>query len=305
MTDAPFRLRGPVTGRSTAFTLVELLVVIGIIAVLIGILLPALNAARRQSVLTQCLAVQRQIGSAAAIHLTQHRGYYPIAGYFSGIDHADPMSLRDLNKQKYTYVFVDDINGTPWSKWDVVPWQAALAVNMGKPQAVLGRNNDDYIADQIGIRDYQKFFLCPAQTSRSIDAPDGVIYMTKTIYWTVQQSYAINEAIFGVHDYYGRLRGQASRISNPAQTIMLMDGLPAEHYVNLPGYEWITIVNKTSKPPITLADAFLPTNRAGSPASFDKIRHKGKVNVLFIDGHSETRNLDARDLASIYIRAPE
>lgn len=304
MTDALYRLRRPSDRRRTAFTLVELLVVIGIIAVLIGILLPALNAARRQAISTQCLAVQRQIASAAAIHLTQHRGYYPVAGYFSGIDHADPVTLKDTSRQKYTYVFVDDINGTQWAKYAVVPWQAALAVNMGKPQAVLGRNNTDYIADQIGIRDYQKFFLCPAQTSRAIDAPDGVIYMTRTVYWTVQQSYTINEAIFGVHDTYGRLRGQASRIKNPTQTIMLMDGNPAEHYTNLPG-AWITLVNKTSKPPITLADALLPTNKAGSPASFDRFRHKGKTNILFIDGHSETRTIDPRDLASVFIRAAD
>jgi prepilin-type N-terminal cleavage/methylation domain-containing protein len=60
-----------------AFTLVELLVVIGIIAVLIGILLPALSRAQRNARMTACLSNQRQLVLALMMYCQDNKGTFP------------------------------------------------------------------------------------------------------------------------------------------------------------------------------------------------------------------------------------
>lgn len=62
-----------------AFTLVELLMVIGIIALLISVLLPALNKARESANTVKCAANLRAVGQGIADHLARNRGVYPAA----------------------------------------------------------------------------------------------------------------------------------------------------------------------------------------------------------------------------------
>jgi prepilin-type N-terminal cleavage/methylation domain-containing protein len=69
--------------RRGGFTLVELLVVIGIIALLVAILMPALARARAQAIQTQCLSNMRQVGMFIQMYANENKDRVPV-GYNGG-----------------------------------------------------------------------------------------------------------------------------------------------------------------------------------------------------------------------------
>jgi prepilin-type N-terminal cleavage/methylation domain-containing protein len=77
-------IRSSAGSRRAAFTLVELLVVIGIIAVLVGMLLPTLNRAREQARRANCLSNLRSIGHLVNMYANVFRGQIPI-GYSGAV----------------------------------------------------------------------------------------------------------------------------------------------------------------------------------------------------------------------------
>jgi prepilin-type N-terminal cleavage/methylation domain-containing protein len=64
--------------KPAAFTLVELLIVVGIIAILISLLLPALGKAREAAQRTRCLAHLKQVGTSLQLYAVNNGGKVPI-----------------------------------------------------------------------------------------------------------------------------------------------------------------------------------------------------------------------------------
>jgi prepilin-type N-terminal cleavage/methylation domain-containing protein len=84
------------------FTLVELLVVIGIIALLVGILLPTLTKARDAAARTACLSSLRELGNALRIYGTENHECCPIGGVKADPANGNP-GTNPLMQYAFTY----------------------------------------------------------------------------------------------------------------------------------------------------------------------------------------------------------
>ena len=86
------------------FTLVELLVVIGIIAVLISILLPTLSGVRRQAKLSQCSSNMRQVAMAMIMYINDNKGVHPPATVFPNtLDAQGPPGMITTRRPQVRY----------------------------------------------------------------------------------------------------------------------------------------------------------------------------------------------------------
>ncbi len=94
------------TTRPRAFTLIELLVVVGIIAVLIAILMPAMQRARKAALGVQCLSNQRQIGLALMMYSNDNHFTLPL-GVYSGISAGGSKAwFRLLQGQRQSVAYI-------------------------------------------------------------------------------------------------------------------------------------------------------------------------------------------------------
>ncbi|HZN67303.1 MAG TPA: prepilin-type N-terminal cleavage/methylation domain-containing protein [Tepidisphaeraceae bacterium] len=104
--------------QGKGFTLVELLVVIGIIALLISILMPSLSRARAQAASVQCLSNTRQLVQAYQMYLNSNKG--------KGVRYAPGVEDFWIESFRSHYGQVDEIRHCPISRNDISPdWGSA------------------------------------------------------------------------------------------------------------------------------------------------------------------------------------
>ena len=135
-----------------AFTLVELLVVIGIIALLISILLPALQRARDAANGVACLANLRTLGQAMQIYVAENAGFIPGSANTSSRHFYPSGTLQNSSPLQYTTSTV------PFpGPISVSDWCGPLARVLKVPIPETGVVKDRYDAYR-----KTKYFLCPS-----------------------------------------------------------------------------------------------------------------------------------------------
>ena len=279
--------------RHRAFTLVELLVVIGVIAVLISILLPTLSAARRSAQSVKCLNNLRQIATGGTIHANRHKGFYPLAGNLQ-TPSVLPHHLGDPDRVRYTYY------EPPNQSAHLASFHGAIGWVFGSRGGLDEFTFNAQVAAENDPLGFLRMFYCPSDLSRPEEMTYAYVYYSGGYGWYLRQSYVVNEGFLGWNDALNRRRGNVNRIARPSEVFLAMDGRTGGTSRRVGQMSFATIANKTTGRS-TLADALQGNARAGDPENFDPKRHRGRVNVSFLDGHAESFPIEAGKLRDVLI----
>jgi prepilin-type N-terminal cleavage/methylation domain-containing protein len=134
------RSAGPI--RRLGFTLVEVLVVIGILAALSGLLLPVFTRAREASRRSACSANLHQIGAALRLYQSDHDGELPRESYADSVRYPqwrDPLAPYTTNTGIYR------CPGGPYGSVTDYPYRISLLLGAG-PKALMVPQPNSVIA---------------------------------------------------------------------------------------------------------------------------------------------------------------
>jgi prepilin-type processing-associated H-X9-DG protein/prepilin-type N-terminal cleavage/methylation domain-containing protein len=270
--------------RSTGgFTLVELLVVIGIVALLVALLMPALSGAREAANRARCLANLRSMAHGAHLHAAEHRGYMPIAGACSPLEAGvcpTPTGLNDAQQQKYMYH--EDGSYAPVVP---LPLPAALGYYMGL-RAAVDTMGSHWSLMEIGLNEetFLARFSCPSQNPDDMVAGSTITDGSVRLRPLVRMSFVYNGNLLARHidDRGESPAGRVDRVRSPSMVFLFADGQTATSSDTPTTDRYYSVHDP--RPEATLDDAF----RFGSNVMFDPYRHRRRANVVFVDGHAET-----------------
>lgn len=286
-----------------AFTLVELLVVIGIIAVMISLLLPSLNRARESARQVQCLSNMQQISNATIAYCNENRGAYPgragqgADSWFNG----DPKRYWGwIAWQRKVDPFLETINA---SGADLNITYSALAPYLGGKLYDHNPTNStayaDYAAAKNASPSLDQIYRCPSDLIYQRVAFSGDNNGGRGLY---RYSYSMN-ICFGnkrPNDMGTLLLAKPhmknSRLRRASQKIIYID--ESEKSVN----------NGEYNPTTSWANADDPNKDYSAIAERHEVKSKrnsqdARGNVAFADGHAEF--FSRTDAFKMYYYDPE